>query len=102
MYANQSPLLHSYHHAPAVAIFVVHNKVKPSGKKGSLPLLPFQKPSSTLAEQKLEGGIGQGVWYYAAGETGDVWVDYPWETEDILEHNRLAGLAKRLGVNQAS
>lgn len=82
------------------AIFVVHNKVKAGGKKGVLPLIQNQTPAMKLDEQPLEGQIGQGVWYYTADDTGDVWVDYPWETEDILEHNRLANLAKKLGVNQ--
>lgn len=43
------------------------------------------------------------MWYYAAGgETGDVWVDYPWEAECIETHNHYAALAKKLGVNQAN
>lgn len=88
-----------------VAIFVVHNKVKDSGKRGTLPLIPSQSSTSTLEDQPVDssaggGAVAEGVWYYPAGETGDVWVDYPWETEDILEHNRLANLAKKLGVNQ--
>lgn len=89
----------------SVAIFVVHNKVKDSGKRGTLPLIPSQSGSSTLEDQPVDssaggGAVAEGVWYYPAGETGDVWVDYPWETEDIVEHNRLANLAKKLGVNQ--
>lgn len=83
------------------ATFVIHNKVKASGKKGHLPLLPNQSSSSTLESQPVIDGIGQGVWYYAAnGQTGDVWIDYPWESDNIEEFNRLAALARELGVNQ--
>ncbi|CAO1633099.1 unnamed protein product [Parajaminaea phylloscopi] len=82
------------------AIFVVHNKVKPSGKKGVLPLMEGQTTSLKFADQPVDDNIGRGVWYYTADDTGDVWIDYPWETEDILEHNRLANLAKKLGVNR--
>lgn len=81
-------------------IFVVHNKVKAEGKKGHLPLLDFQTASSKLEDQPIVDGIGQGVWYYSAEEVGDVWVDYPWEAQAIEEHDRLAILAKELGVNQ--
>lgn len=81
-------------------IFVVHNKIKSRGKTGVLPLIEGQTSAMMLADQPLENNIGKGVWYYTADDTGDVWIDYPWETEDIREHNRLANLAKKLGVNQ--
>ncbi|PWN27878.1 PRTase-like protein [Jaminaea rosea] len=82
------------------AIFVVHNKHREGGKKGVLPLMAGQGEGWKLEDQKVgQDGVGEGVWYYSADETGDCWVDYPWETEDILEHNRLATLAKKLGVN---
>ncbi|KIY52842.1 PRTase-like protein [Fistulina hepatica ATCC 64428] len=48
-------------------IFVVHNKLKP--KLADLP---------------------QGVAYYAGANIPDVWLDYPWETIDIREHDLLA------------
>ncbi|KAH9935926.1 PRTase-like protein [Epithele typhae] len=54
------------------AVFVVHNKLKP--KLGSLP-----------AE----------IPYYAGDEIEDLWLDYPWEAQDIEEHDRLASLAKQ-------
>ncbi|KAG6381602.1 phosphoribosyltransferase-like protein [Boletus reticuloceps] len=49
------------------AIYVVHNKLKP--KVGKLP---------------------PDVPYFVGAEVGDVWLDYPWEAEDIEEHDRLA------------
>lgn len=79
----------------------MHNKNKAGGKKGSLPLVPNQTKETTLESQPVVDGIGQGVWYYASGgETGDVWIDYPWESDDIVTHNKWAALAKELGVNQ--
>ena len=45
------------------------------------------------------GTIVPGVWYFAAETTSDCWIEYPWEQEDILEHNRLTALAKKLGKN---
>ncbi|KAJ3841344.1 hypothetical protein F5878DRAFT_610544 [Lentinula raphanica] len=50
-------------------IFVVHNKNKPK-----------------LAE--LPGGTV----YYAGQEVDDVWLDYPWESTNIEEHDKLAAL----------
>ncbi|CAO1624894.1 unnamed protein product [Sympodiomycopsis kandeliae] len=77
------------------ATYVIHNKVKPQGKKGSLPLIQGQNQSSKLDSQPVQDGIGQGVWYYtAAGDIQDVWVEYPWEVEDIVQHNKWAQLAK--------
>ncbi|KZS94460.1 hypothetical protein SISNIDRAFT_44601 [Sistotremastrum niveocremeum HHB9708] len=51
------------------AIFVVHNKLK--AKDGDLPA---------------------DIPYYAGAEVEDLWLDYPWETRDIREHDRLAAL----------
>lgn len=56
---------------PEFAVFVVHNKLKE--KIGKLPAT---------------------VPYYAAAEVPDVWLDYPWEAEDIDEHDRFAALQK--------
>ncbi|KAF9778433.1 hypothetical protein BJ322DRAFT_1093059 [Thelephora terrestris] len=56
---------------PKFAIFVVHNKIKQ--KEGKLP------PT---------------IPYYAAAEVPDLWLDYPWEIEDIDEHDRLAASQK--------
>lgn len=71
------------------AIFVVHNKHRSGGKKGVLPLLKGQTETAKLEDQPVDGqGIGEGVWYYSADETGDVWVDYPWETEGELHRRR--------------
>ncbi|KAI0323827.1 PRTase-like protein [Cubamyces sp. BRFM 1775] len=53
------------------AVFVVHNKLKPK-----LAELPADMP------------------YYAGDEIEDVWLDYPWEAQDIEEHDRLAEEAK--------
>ncbi|KAI0766935.1 PRTase-like protein [Trametes elegans] len=53
------------------AVFVVHNKLKPK-----LASLPAEIP------------------YYAGDEIEDVWLDYPWEAQDIEEHDRLAEEAK--------
>ncbi|KAJ3786506.1 hypothetical protein GGU10DRAFT_351506 [Lentinula aff. detonsa] len=50
-------------------IFVVHNKNKPK-----------------LAE------LPEGTTYYSGEEVDDVWLDYPWESTDIEEHDRLAAL----------
>ncbi|EJT47069.1 transferase [Trichosporon asahii var. asahii CBS 2479] len=53
--------------ATKLAIFVVHNKLKP--KAGEVP---------------------EGVQYFAAVDTPDVWLAYPWECEtDIDEHDAL-------------
>lgn len=69
------------------ALFVVHNKR--NNKKGSLPIIePGSKPESV-------DGLVEGVRYYAGAETDNVWIVYPWEQVDILEHNRLAALAKQ-------
>ncbi|EST08245.1 Phosphoribosyltransferase domain protein [Kalmanozyma brasiliensis GHG001] len=80
------------------AIFVVHNKEKEGGKRGTLPILPKDLPKG---QDKIVEGLSEGVRYYSTQDIGDVWICYPWEEEDIIEHNRLAALAKKLGVNQA-
>ncbi|KGO70936.1 hypothetical protein PITC_066170 [Penicillium italicum] len=53
-------------------VFVLHNKQK--AKKGKLP------EDMTKNDQR----------YHAAVTTGDVWICYPWEAEDIEEHDTLA------------
>ncbi|THU99155.1 PRTase-like protein [Dendrothele bispora CBS 962.96] len=55
--------------ATKFGIFVVHNKRKPK-----LAELPKNTP------------------YYAGEEVDDVWLDYPWESTNIEEHDRLAEL----------
>ena len=79
------------------AIFVVHNKDKTGGKKGVLPILPADLAKD---QDKIVDGVSEGVRYYTTQNIGDVWICYPWEEEDIIEHNRLAALAKKLQVNQ--
>ncbi|UZJ57499.1 hypothetical protein CBS101457_006819 [Exobasidium rhododendri] len=102
------------------AIFVVHNKLRE--KKGSLPIIWSNHqqtqagPSEDQAhgkEERLAGGqeivasrqdengtVVPGVWYFAAETTEDCWIEYPWEQDDILEHNRITALAKKLGQNK--
>lgn len=53
------------------SVFVLHNKDKP--KKGNLPA------------EMLENGR-----YIAALTVPDVWICYPWEAQDIDEHDSLA------------
>ncbi|EPQ56452.1 PRTase-like protein [Gloeophyllum trabeum ATCC 11539] len=55
------------------AVFVVHNKLKPK-----------------LAE------LPEGVQYFVGANVEDVWLDYPWEAEDIDEHDRLAKSSKKV------
>ncbi len=50
-----------------VGVAVLHEKVKP--KKGTLP---------------------DGIPYYSGLTVEDWWINYPWDAEDIVEHNRLA------------
>lgn len=57
------------------SIFVLHNKDK--AKRGHLP-----------AEMEKEG-------YLAAVTVPDVWICYPWEAQDIEEHDALAAKQKR-------
>ncbi|RXG49080.1 hypothetical protein VDGE_04785 [Verticillium dahliae] len=56
------------------SIFVLHNKDKQ--KKGTLPA------------EMLDNGR-----YLAARTVGDAWINYPWEAEDIDEHDRQAASA---------
>ena len=68
------------------AIFVVQNKLGP--KRADLPI--YNSP----ADEKIFDGVADGVYYYAGETTPPVWIDYPWEMQDIAEHNRLSALAK--------
>ena len=74
------------------AIFVVHNKLGP--KRAELPMIKEPK------DEVIEDGVSTGVYYYAAEMMPPVWINFPWEETDILEHNRLSELAKHLGVGQ--
>ena len=56
------------HNPSEIAVAVLHNKNKE--KRGSLPEEVF--------------------WYYAGRELEDYWICYPWDAEDIEEHDRLA------------
>ncbi|KAJ5866437.1 hypothetical protein N7534_000990 [Penicillium rubens] len=53
-------------------VFVLHNKTK--AKRGDLPDEMDKDPKR----------------YHAAVTTGDVWICYPWEAENIEEHDKLA------------
>ncbi|KAF9005895.1 hypothetical protein BDQ17DRAFT_1540532 [Cyathus striatus] len=57
--------------ATKFGIFVVHNKLK-----------------AKLAE------LPEGTPYFAGEEVGDLWLDYPWESTNIEEHDRLAEVDK--------
>ncbi|POY70061.1 hypothetical protein BMF94_6948 [Rhodotorula taiwanensis] len=57
-----------------LAIFVVHNKLK---------------------EKRAE--IPEDVSYFSGADIPDVWVDYPWEQEDILLHNAVASQQRAMG-----
>jgi len=61
------------------AVFVVHNKAKPKAAQ-----LPADIP------------------YFAGEEVEDVWFDYPWETKDIYEHDRLTEKSKAAHTQHAS
>lgn len=69
------------------AIFVVHNKLGP--KRADLPVI--ESPQ----DEKIVDGVSTGVYYYAAETMPPVWIDFPWEMTDIVEHNRLSALAKQ-------
>lgn len=58
-------------------------------------------PGEEIVKERTDenGTIVPGVWYFAAETTSDCWIEYPWEQENILEHNRLTALAKKLGKN---
>ena len=75
------------------AIFVVHNKLGP--KRAELPVL------ASPSDEQIVDGVSTGVYYYAGETTEPVWIDFPWEMTDIVEHNRLAALAKRLKTRPA-
>ncbi|WFD42798.1 hypothetical protein MPSI1_001448 [Malassezia psittaci] len=72
------------------SIFVVHNKLGP--KRADLPII------SSPADDKVVDGVSTGVYYYAAETTPPVWIDFPWEQEDIIEHNRLSAIAREHGL----
>ena len=74
------------------AIFVVHNKLR--NKKGTLPIVwsnhatVAPQPNETQAPAKLgpgeelvekrndgNGKVVEGLWYFAAETTGDIWVE---------------------------
>ncbi|CAL1714724.1 unnamed protein product [Somion occarium] len=61
------------------AVFVVHNKLKEK-----LAELPADVP------------------YYAGADVEDLWLDYPWESNDIDEHDRLSALEKAAGKHSFS
>ncbi|KAJ5791426.1 uncharacterized protein N7518_008437 [Penicillium psychrosexuale] len=63
-------------------VFVLHNKKKP--KKGELPT------DMTDNDQR----------YHAAVTTGDVWICYPWEAENIEEHDSQAKLSPIVNIPQ--
>lgn len=67
-------------------------------KRGSLPIIP---PGTPTSSETFTDGVLDGVRYYSGEDLEDIWVEYPWEQEDILEHNRLAALAKKLGAHQS-
>lgn len=50
-----------------IGFAVLHNKLKP--KTGKMP---------------------EGIAYFCGFETGDWWINYPWDAEDIVAHNALA------------
>lgn len=62
------------------AIFVVHNKEKAGGKRGTLPILA---KDLSKGEDKIVDGLSQGVRYYSTQDIGDVWICYPWEEEYV-------------------
>ncbi|TIA86356.1 hypothetical protein E3P99_03704 [Wallemia hederae] len=65
--------------ATEFAIFVVHNKLK-------------EKASDIPADVK----------YFPGAEIDDLWVDYPWEQQDIVEHTRLAEEDKKKHIGESS
>ena len=68
------------------AIFVVHNKEKAGGKRGTLPILPKDLPKG---EHKVVDGLSEGVRYYSTQDIGDVWICYPWEEEYVVDFGPL-------------
>ncbi|KAL1867887.1 hypoxanthine-guanine phosphoribosyltransferase [Diaporthe australafricana] len=65
------------------SIFVLHNKNKQ--KKGTLP------------SEMMDGGR-----YMAARTVGDEWICYPWEADDIEEHDELSRQMKAKQANGSS
>ncbi|KAF5351545.1 hypothetical protein D9758_007176 [Tetrapyrgos nigripes] len=73
--------------ATKFGIFVVHNKKKP--KLAELPRdIPYV---ITIFIARSNGKTGNDR-YYAGEDVDDVWLDYPWESTNIEEHDRLAML----------
>ncbi|KAL9931229.1 hypothetical protein V8E36_009906 [Tilletia maclaganii] len=75
------------------AIAVVNNKEK--AKKGFLPVIEPESHIASGAKEEFEDNVSKGVWYFAGATIADEWADYPWEAADILEHDRLAAIAKK-------
>ncbi|KAL7416910.1 hypothetical protein BDY24DRAFT_378680 [Mrakia frigida] len=65
--AELSPEEAATHPPTQIAVFVVHNKLIP--KLGELPA---------------------NVAYFSGEDIGPVWVEYPWESPDIQQHDQLA------------
>lgn len=82
--ANLSPAERQTLAPTRFAIFVVHNKEKAGGKRGTLPILP---KNLAKGEDKIVDGVSEGVRYYATQDTGDVWICYPWEEEYVSTHS---------------
>ncbi|KKY37807.1 putative hypoxanthine guanine phosphoribosyltransferase [Diaporthe ampelina] len=81
--ARQKLGLEGEHAKTEFSIFVLHNKDKP--KKGTLPA------------EMIDNGR-----YMAARTVGDEWICYPWEAEDIEEHDELARQMKARQANGSS
>ncbi|KDN45758.1 hypothetical protein K437DRAFT_256483 [Tilletiaria anomala UBC 951] len=88
--------------ATKFACFVVHNKR--NIKKGKLPILNENNhiagdgaapANNNQPVERIENGIVEGIRYYAGEDTENEWIAYPWESEDITEHNRLAADARK-------
>jgi hypothetical protein len=48
-----------------------------------------QRMSLTSRLKPKDAEIPDSVAYFSCADIGDIWVDYPWEMSDILEHDRL-------------
>lgn len=81
--ARQKLGLEGEHAKTEFSIFVLHNKDKQ--KKGTLPA------------EMLDAGR-----YMAARTVGDEWICYPWEAEDIEEHDELSRQMKARQANGSS
>ncbi|KAK4055312.1 hypothetical protein OIV83_000595 [Microbotryomycetes sp. JL201] len=73
-----------------LAIFVVHNKLKP--KAGEIPA----HVKYFSARHPLQHQMSSIV--YTGADIEDRWVDYPWEQQDILLHDAVAAKQKALGL----